>query len=377
MNANEITNNNLNRIIPSDWNVSILNNVAEIIMGQSPVGKSYNRNENGTPLINGPTEFTERYPIKIQWTTEPTKFSKKGDILICVRGSSTGRINISNDEYCIGRGVAAIRAKGNNDHIYLEYQIRNAVKYILSLTTGSTFPNIDGNTLKNIYIPIPPKAEQTAIATALSDVDALIQSLEKLIAKKRLIKQGAMQELLKPKEGWVVKKLGEIGKCYRGVSYNPEYDLFQQDTVNTIRLFRANNVQESYIDYNNIQYVDESRVSEFQKMIENDILICMSSGSRALVGKAALFRQMDSYRYTFGAFMGCFRLFSKDAIAKFVFYNFLTYNYRSYIDLLLSGSSINNLKPNDIESIEISLPKMVLQTFLWVPGESVNPPQWK
>ena len=54
------------------------------------------------------------------------------------------------------------------------------------------------------------KAEQTAIAVALSDADALIQSLEKLIAKKRNIKQGAMQELLKSKEGWVVKKLGEI-----------------------------------------------------------------------------------------------------------------------------------------------------------------------
>ena len=62
-----------------------------------------------------------------------------------------------------------------------------------------------------IPIPLPPtKAEQTAIATTLSDADALIQSLEKFIAKKRHIKQGAMQELLKPKDGWVVKKLGEI-----------------------------------------------------------------------------------------------------------------------------------------------------------------------
>ena len=57
-----------------------------------------------------------------------------------------------------------------------------------------------------------PKAEQTAIAAALNDADALITQLEKLIAKKRNIKQGAMQELLKPKEGWEVKKLGEILK---------------------------------------------------------------------------------------------------------------------------------------------------------------------
>jgi type I restriction enzyme S subunit len=65
--------------------------------------------------------------------------------------------------------------------------------------------------LSSVKIPIPRiKSEQTAIATALSDADALISGLEKLIAKKRYIKQGAMQKLLQPKEGWEVKKLGEV-----------------------------------------------------------------------------------------------------------------------------------------------------------------------
>ena len=51
-------------------------------------------------LINGPTEFTGKYPIKVQWTTSPTKICRVGDILLCVRGSSTGRLNIANEEYC-------------------------------------------------------------------------------------------------------------------------------------------------------------------------------------------------------------------------------------------------------------------------------------
>ncbi|MEJ0056770.1 MAG: restriction endonuclease subunit S [Bacteroidota bacterium] len=64
------------------------------------------------------------------------------------------------------------------------------------------------NDLRKVKIGIPKSVkEQTAIATALSDADALITSLEKLIAKKRNIKQGAMQELLKPKKGWVGKNL--------------------------------------------------------------------------------------------------------------------------------------------------------------------------
>jgi type I restriction enzyme S subunit len=100
-------------VIPEEWEVKTLGDVSEIIMGQSPAGNSYNQNANGIALINGPTEFTEKYPIKIQWTTLPTKLCKEGDILLCIRGSSTGRMNISNDSYCIGRGVAAIRAKVN------------------------------------------------------------------------------------------------------------------------------------------------------------------------------------------------------------------------------------------------------------------------
>lgn len=71
-------------------------------------------------------------------------------------------------------------------------------------------PRAEWKTVSETKIPIPTKAEQTAIATALSDADALITGLEKLIAKKRNIKQGAMQKLLQPTAGWEVKKLGEI-----------------------------------------------------------------------------------------------------------------------------------------------------------------------
>ncbi len=183
-------------IIPSDWEICTLDYFAEIIMGQSPIGSSYNQHEMGVPLINGPTEFTERYPIKIQWTTLPTKYCREKDILICIRGSSTGRINISNNLYCIGRGVAAIRAKSNSNNIFLEYILHYAVKSILKLTSGSTFPNIDTKSLKSIKNALPSLPEQQAIAEVLGDVDALITALDALIVKKRQIKQGAMQQLL-------------------------------------------------------------------------------------------------------------------------------------------------------------------------------------
>ncbi len=85
------------------------------------------------------------------------------------------------------------------------------------LATGLKVYGVSKTNLKFVQIPLPPTlAEQTAIASALSDADALISRLETLIAKKRDIKQGAMQKLLQPKEGWEVKKLGEVCGIRKG-----------------------------------------------------------------------------------------------------------------------------------------------------------------
>lgn len=141
-----------------------LGSVTEIIMGQSPDGTTYNSTGEGIPLLNGPTEFTERYPVKIQWTTNPTKLCKEGDILLCVRGSTTGRMNISNDVYCIGRGIAAIRGGKNYITDFLEHVLTHYVVEIIRLAVGSTFPNIDSKSLKSILIPNYPIEDQKNIA---------------------------------------------------------------------------------------------------------------------------------------------------------------------------------------------------------------------
>ncbi|MGL2999427.1 restriction endonuclease subunit S [Flavobacterium sp. RSSB_23] len=92
-------------------------------------------------------------------------------------------------------------------HYYVRYGDELAFKYC----QGTKQQSYTGAIAKKLPIIVPPSIkEQTAIATALSDADALITSLEKLISKKRNIKQGAMQQLLQPKEGWEVKKLGDV-----------------------------------------------------------------------------------------------------------------------------------------------------------------------
>lgn len=245
-----------------------------------------------------------------------------------------------------------------------------AIKSSATGTSGS-MKNISKPALLSIPVPFPPHAEQKAIASALGDADALIESLERLLAKKRLLKQGAMQSLLTGKTRlpgfsgkWQVKRLGECGSCIRGVSYKGDEDLHPSDSHDTKRLLRSNNVQNSVIVLTDLQFVNQSRVSAQQMMKQNDILVCMANGSKDLVGKSAFFKTADGFHYTFGAFMGVFRTNSECASPAFVFYTFQTSKYRDHIGNLLAGSSINNLRPSQVESMEFKLPPPSEQTAI-------------
>jgi type I restriction enzyme S subunit len=146
-------NNELDKEIPKGWRVGILSDVVNIIMGQSPDGETYNTEGNGTPLVNGPVEFGEYFTKKTKWTTQPTKLSAPNDLIICVRGSTVGRFVKSDDIYCLGRGVCSFRAKISQQFVDLLY--KHNFNQLISLTTGSTFPNWDGQTLSFFPIIIP------------------------------------------------------------------------------------------------------------------------------------------------------------------------------------------------------------------------------
>src|SRR5690606_31264656 len=113
-----------------------------------------------------------------------------------------------------------------------------------ALATGLKVYSLSKTSFKNIQIPLPPLPEQEAIASALSDADEWIENLEQLIAKKRLIKQGAMQTLLTPKEDWEVKKLGEVCEILN----NKRIPIKESERVKgSIPYYGANGVQ-GYID---------------------------------------------------------------------------------------------------------------------------------
>ena len=137
-----------------------------------------------------------------------------------------------------------------------------------NLSTGTKMPRAEWKTVSETKIPVPTIEEQTAIATALSDADALINSLEKLIAKKRNIKQGAMQQLLKPKEGWEVKKLGEIAEVRDGTHQTPTY------VDSGIPFYSVESVTNN--DFRNTKYITEEAhklLTKTCKIEKGDILM--------------------------------------------------------------------------------------------------------
>ena len=108
-----------------------------------------------------------------------------------------------------------------NDPLFVSYLLRTIDFHSHSGKSG--VPGVNRNDLHEIVVRFPStKAEQEAIAEALSDADSLMGSLEQLIAKKRHLKQGAMQELLRPTDGWILKRLGEIAHIKTGSRNNQD-----------------------------------------------------------------------------------------------------------------------------------------------------------
>ena len=161
---------------PSDnWREFTLGNVAEIVMGQSPPGDKVS-GDNGLALLNGPTEFGASHPTPVQFTIDARKYAQPGDILFCVRGSTTGRMNWADQEYAIGRGVAAIRHKNDSAlQPFVRGVIELGLPELLAQATGSTFPNVSAQQLAEIPYPSLDEDEQRAIAHVLGTLDDKIE----------------------------------------------------------------------------------------------------------------------------------------------------------------------------------------------------------
>lgn len=148
------------------------------------------------------------------------------------------------------------------------------------------------------------------------------------------------------------KKLKDICTQVRGVSYKPS-DL--RDENSGLPILRANNIQDTGIVFDELVYVDSSKVHSEQYLLTDDIVICASSGSKNLVGKAASYK--SDLSASFGAFCKVVRINNSDDLCKaYIQQYFQSKIYRNAISESSAGANINNIKTEDIEALEIPLP---------------------
>lgn len=157
-----------------------LDEIADIIMGQSPLSQSYNKDKKGLPFYQGKTEFSDIY-IKepTVFCNSPIKVVEENDILMSVR-APVGDVNIATQKSCIGRGLASIKPK-KIDYLYLFYLLKEQKSKIEKIGVGSTFKAINKNNISTLKISIVEKDKQDKIRNYLSSIEKLKFEIEKSI----------------------------------------------------------------------------------------------------------------------------------------------------------------------------------------------------
>lgn len=154
-----------------------LGDVAKVIAGQSPKGEYYNKVKLGMPFYQGKKDFGSRYlnPPTV-WTKSVTKIAEKMDILISVR-APVGALNITKENICIGRGLAAIRVSKKILNDYLFYSILN-VRNSIKENSGAVFNSINKSQIEDIRLFLTNIDEQKKI---VNKIDKIYEEIDKLI----------------------------------------------------------------------------------------------------------------------------------------------------------------------------------------------------
>ena len=162
-----------------------LPDVATIIMGQSPDGKTYNDAGEGMIFYQGKTEFGDLYIGKANtWTTAPTRIAEANDVLMSVR-APVGSTNIATEQCCIGRGLAAIRPlRGKSTTMFILYSMRSIEDKIADMGVGSTFKAINKEQVYSLPIPLATIEQQNRFVALAEQSDKSKFVIDNYINKK-------------------------------------------------------------------------------------------------------------------------------------------------------------------------------------------------
>ena len=161
--------------IPKGWRVGELSEVATITMGQSPSGKSYNEEGNGSVFFQGRAEFGDRFPTRRLYTTEPKRMAEANSVLMSVR-APVGDINVAYEKCCIGRGLASIQSKFEYSS-YMLYQMLSLKRQLDVFNgEGTVFGSINRDTLNAMKVLIPNEDSIEKFECTVAPMDKLVRA---------------------------------------------------------------------------------------------------------------------------------------------------------------------------------------------------------
>ena len=369
-------------VIPEDWDdISLGDKTIKVGSGITPRGGEKRYKSEGLPFIRSQNIgwgilLMDDIVFIDNETHESFKSTEieKEDIFLNITGASIGRSAIA-DENVIGgnvnQHVCIIRTKKDQlNPEYLMYFLLSdqGQKQIDSFQAGGNRQGLNFGQIRSFNLSLPPLPEQTAIAAALSDTDALITALERLIAKKRDIKQAAMQELLTGRRrlpgfdgDWTKKKMLEVGITYSGLTGKTKEDFTEGQYPYISFLNVMKNVA---IDINMPDHVN-IRSNESQNQVKKgDLFFNVSSETPEEVGMCSALLEDLSNVYL-NSFCFGFRLFKvHDPNPLFLTYWFRSDSGRNTIYSLAQGSTRYNISKTNLMQLEIPYPPLPEQTAI-------------
>ncbi|WP_337232135.1 restriction endonuclease subunit S [Vibrio cholerae] len=385
-------------LIPEDWKCVTLGEIGDIVRGGSPRPAGDSRFFNGdfipwltvASLTNIPASeiyVTETISKLTELGSLQSRTLEKGTLIISNSGATLGVAKILGIKCCANDGVAAIINQKMGVREFLVYYFNTQTKKLHDqVATGNGQPNLNTDLIKNIAVPFPNEKEQTAIANALSDVDALVSELEELIAKKQAIKTATMQQLLtgrtrlpqfalredgKPK-GTKPSELGEIPEDWERISIGRDTVLKarigwqalttkEYQTTGGIYLVTGTDFDSGAVKWERCFYVSEWRYKQDQNIqLRNDDVLITKDGTIGKVGYVTALSRPATLNS--GVFV--VRPKNNNLMQRFLFYVLTSRVFDDFINRITAGSTITHLYQKDFVNFEFSAPCIEEQTAI-------------
>ncbi|WP_213197190.1 restriction endonuclease subunit S [Cloacibacterium caeni] len=334
--------------IESKWELVKLEDVIELISGQSPESEFYNQEKKGIPFYQGKTEFGEIYLEEPKyWTEKITKESLKGDVLMTVR-APVGPVNINPFErICIGRGLNAMRVSDKILNVYLFYYLKSNQEQITG-NEGAIFQSISRDQVLTLKIPLPPIDIQQKIVSEIEVLEAKEKKAKEEVEKLKFNISSSMVNL-KFKE----INLGSISDFKNGLNYS------RNSLGELINIVGVGDFQNRFSpDVASLEKIQiDGNLSDDYLLKTNDILVVRSNGSANLVGRFLFIDNLKT-KTSFSGFTIRIRIENENINSKFLCHYLKTDFVRNKIITDSSGSNIKSLNQTLLSNIKIPLPPL-------------------